>query len=138
VATGVIVGRAPVVDTALLRDLVISPDGRRLYVLSSADLVSVVDLTTTEPVGAPIAVGPSSCCLAVSPDGSRVYVSNGGDISVIAGPALKGLAAHLVLVAGARREQRWDQFPSPVWAGVRRPSYAWAIAARWAADGARD
>lgn len=83
VGIGIVVVRAPPVLGAFLADLAVSPDGRRLYVLSSADLVSVVDTATNTAIGDPIRVGPSSCCLAASPDRIHVYVSNSADVSVI-------------------------------------------------------
>jgi YVTN family beta-propeller protein len=82
-AAGVVVLRVPGVDTVFLRDLAISPDGRRLYALGGSDLLSMIDLVSGDPVGEPVAVGPGSCCIAVSPDGGRVYVSNSGDVSMI-------------------------------------------------------
>ena len=63
-------------------NLVVSPDGKRLFVVCEAsDSLVVVD-TTTRAVVEEIAVGnlPHGVCL--SPDGGTAYVSNRGDDSV--------------------------------------------------------
>jgi YVTN family beta-propeller protein len=58
--------------------VVITPDGRKVYVSSDgASTVSVVD-TSTDRVIASVEVGPTPHGLAISPDGRRVLVSGFG------------------------------------------------------------
>ena len=66
--------------------LVVSSDGKRVYVGNGNGTVSVID-TTRNAVTATIPVGSFSIAgLALSPDGSRLYVTDqmGGKVAVIA------------------------------------------------------
>jgi YVTN family beta-propeller protein len=59
--------------------LVVTPDGRKVYVSSDgASTVSVIDTATDDRVVASIDVGPNPHGLALSGDGSRVLVSGWG------------------------------------------------------------
>ncbi|WP_229052965.1 putative Ig domain-containing protein [Aeromicrobium sp. Leaf350] len=83
-------GAAPVVAEVavggFLDDVVVTPDGSRVYVSDlSNDRVAVIDTGSGSVIaGIPVAVRPSG--LAVSADGSTVYVGSlgGGLVSVIA------------------------------------------------------
>jgi YVTN family beta-propeller protein len=58
--------------------LVVTPDGRKVYVSSDgASTVSVIDTATDHVVGS-IEVGPTPHGLAIAPDGSKVLVSGFG------------------------------------------------------------
>jgi serine/threonine-protein kinase len=71
--------------TADTHDLVLSPDGTRLFVTNiESGTVSVFDVDTVKMTGI-ITVGKGLTCPAVSPDGSRLYVVEpAGTIQVIA------------------------------------------------------
>jgi YVTN family beta-propeller protein len=74
------------------RAIGITPDGSRAYVPNrGSNTVSVIDLSTNQVVGQPIAVGVLPTGIAISPDGSRAYVANASagasSVSVIAIPA---------------------------------------------------
>ncbi|MFA5890600.1 MAG: bifunctional YncE family protein/alkaline phosphatase family protein [Actinomycetota bacterium] len=74
-------------------DLLLSPDGKRLYVTNgNDDTVSVIDTATDRVVTtidmAPYPNAPKSTApqgLAISPDGATLYVANGGnnDVAVV-------------------------------------------------------
>jgi YVTN family beta-propeller protein len=67
--------------------IAITPDGSRAYIANfAASTVSVIDTTTNQVVGAPIAVGMTPMGIAITPNGSRAYVANFGssNLSVIA------------------------------------------------------
>ncbi len=65
----------------------ILPDGSRLYVTNfSAGTVSVIDVATNQPIGAPIQVGMFPAGVAASPSGSRVYVVS----TTLSGKSLTG------------------------------------------------
>lgn len=83
IGAGVIAFPTPADIDAIPLGLAVSRDGRRLYVLSNADLVSVVDTSTNAVVGDLITVGPSAHEVVASPDRRHIYVMNGGDITVI-------------------------------------------------------
>jgi YVTN family beta-propeller protein len=72
------------------RALAVSPDGSRIYALSTNTVarVTVIDAATGSVIGTPINVGttptPASQWIAVTPDGSEAYVANiEGDVTVI-------------------------------------------------------
>lgn len=73
------------------REMVLSLDGRRLYVMCEAsDEVRVVD-TTSEKVVQSVAVGHMPRGISLSPDGQQIFVANSWDdtVSVIDASALK-------------------------------------------------
>jgi YVTN family beta-propeller protein len=86
-------------------DLVLSPDGRALYVANAnSDTVSVLDTAAGAVVGtlnarpeAELPFGSQPNALALAPDGSRLYVANAGNNAVAvlglgaAAPAFQGL-----------------------------------------------
>ena len=58
------------------RDVAITPDGRRAYVVNGLlGTVSVIDTATNATVGQEIPVGDNPSAIAISPDGSRAYVT---------------------------------------------------------------
>ena len=58
--------------------LLLSPDGRTLYVIDQANWrVAVIDTATTRVV-ASVATGVNPLALCLSPDGKRLYVANSG------------------------------------------------------------
>ena len=66
--------------------LVISPDGKELYVsLGRGEAVAVVDVATHKVEGLIDGVGPRPWGIAVSADGETIYTANGpsNDVSVI-------------------------------------------------------
>nr|WP_238994772.1 YncE family protein [Mycolicibacterium chubuense] len=75
---------APITVGSRADNLALSPDGKRLYVVSgtSSGTVSVIDTASGMLVGAPIAVGSVPTHVAVSPDGTRAYVVNTYDGTV--------------------------------------------------------
>ena len=78
--------------------LVVSPDGRRLYVaLGISNAVSVVDLTTEQSVAA-ISTGIAPYRLALSPDGKTLYSANRGGRVPQAGEASAPSAGSMVRV----------------------------------------
>lgn len=75
------------------REMVLSPDGRWLYVLCEAsDEVRVVD-TTTGSVAKTVGVGHVPRGIAVSPDGKQLFVTNSWDdtVSVIDTAAMRAI-----------------------------------------------
>ena len=73
------------------REMVLSPDGRRLYVMCEAsDEVRVVD-TSSGKVLQVVAVGHMPRGISLSPDGQQIYVANSWDdtVSVIDASSLK-------------------------------------------------
>ena len=65
--------------------LVVSPDGRRLYITTGRfGRLFAVDTTTDQVVGS-VAVGPRPWGVAITPDGKTLYTANGpsNDVSVI-------------------------------------------------------
>ncbi|HPX36711.1 MAG TPA: Ig-like domain-containing protein, partial [Mycobacterium sp.] len=84
-ATNTVIGDPITVDFEPVA-LVVSSDGKRVYVGNGNGTVSVID-TTRNAVTATIPVGSFSIAgLALSPDGSRLYVTDqmGGKVAVIA------------------------------------------------------
>jgi YVTN family beta-propeller protein len=62
-------------------DVVLSPDGKRLYVLNgTSGGVSIIDTTTNTNIGVvpPLPSGPSPTAMAISADGTRLYVTSAG------------------------------------------------------------
>jgi len=58
--------------------LVITPDGKRVYVTAGSGYVSVIDTATNTVVGDPIPAGSGhSQAMAITPDGKHIYVTNG-------------------------------------------------------------
>ena len=62
--------------------LVVSPDGSKLYVLSTENNTIVTVSTTTNRVLSRIPVGLDPSSLAVTPDGSKVGITNSGENTV--------------------------------------------------------
>lgn len=59
--------------------MVITPDGRTLYVASYlANTTTPIDVATGKP-GTPIVVGHAPVALAITPDGRTLYVAISGD-----------------------------------------------------------
>ena len=57
-------------------DVVVSADGKRVYVANNGDnTISVIDTTTNTTIDTPITVGSNPWDVAISPDGTRLYVS---------------------------------------------------------------
>ncbi|MFL5574558.1 MAG: YncE family protein [Gemmatimonadaceae bacterium] len=73
VASNALVATLPLESEAL--NLIVSPDGRRLYVTTVLGTLHVVDTRTRERV-ARVDVGATANGLALSPDGRRLYVSS--------------------------------------------------------------
>lgn len=64
-------------------ELVVSPDGRRLFVaIQETNSVSVVDLTAGAATDLPISTDPAPTGLGLVPDGTRLYVGSPGSDTV--------------------------------------------------------
>ncbi len=62
--------------------LVITPDGRSVYVLSQ-EAIHVIDVASNSVTGAPIVMATVPRQIAISPDGKYGYVTRGDEVSVI-------------------------------------------------------
>jgi YVTN family beta-propeller protein len=82
--------------------MAITPDGKRAYVANydASGAVSVIDTTTNQVIGAPIAVSSFATAVAITPDGKRAYVADGDGASVI-DTATNQVVAHITMVDGA-------------------------------------
>jgi YVTN family beta-propeller protein len=74
--------------------VVVSPDGKRVYVTTGRGGTVVAIDTAKGAVAGQTAVGPRPWGLAISPDGGRLYTANGpsGDITVLDAASLKPVA----------------------------------------------
>jgi YVTN family beta-propeller protein len=82
--------------------MAITPNGKRAYVTNydASGAVSVIDTTTNQVIGTPIAVDSFATSVAITPDGKRAYVADGGGASVI-DTATNQVVAHVPMVDGA-------------------------------------
>jgi gliding motility-associated-like protein len=80
-ASNSVIATVPVPDVVNATCMVLSPDGKKLYLTGGK--IFVID-TQTNAVTGSIEVGFAPFCLAISPDGHRLYVTNANSDSVSA------------------------------------------------------
>jgi YVTN family beta-propeller protein len=82
--------------------LVLSPDGRTLYVTNGrAKSISVIDVASLSVTGTYDDIGARPWGIGISADGKTLYTANGssGDVSVV--DAATGKVVHRIAVGGS-------------------------------------
>ncbi len=92
---------------------VLSPDGKQLYVVTSAGAIAVIDVITQKQLRSIDGVGERPSGIAVSADGTRLYTANGASHDVAIVDIAGGKVERRIAVGGSPWGIALSRVPTP-------------------------